>query len=141
MAVARDAHRAGSSLRTAVALCLVTGGVSAVVSGLAAGADALSGALIGTGLVLVFFGLGHVVLTMLRDIEPSMLLLIAMLTYVLQVVCLLAVFASVSAWSGDISTRTLGITIIACTICWTVGLVLSSRRQRIPLFDLGREAR
>jgi hypothetical protein len=78
---------------------------------------------------------------MLRDIEPSMLLLVAMLTYVLQVVCLLAVFASFAAWSDDISTRALGITIIACTICWTVGLVLSSRRQRIPLFDLDGETR
>jgi ATP synthase protein I len=141
MAVARDARRTGSLVRTAVVLCLVAGVVSAIASTLAVGVDGLYGALVGTGVVLVFFGLGHVVLMMLRDIEPSMLLLVAMLTYLLQVVCLLAVFASFATWSGDISTRALGLTIIACTICWTVGLVLSSRRQRIPLFDLGGEAR
>lgn len=115
--------------------------VSAVVATALAGGRGLAGALLGAGLVLTFFLLGHLVLTLLRDIEPSLYLVIALLTYVLQVVALLAVFGSFSAWSDSVSAPALGLTIVACTIAWTTAMVAASRRQRIPLFDLEQGAR
>jgi ATP synthase protein I len=122
-------------------LCAVIGLVSAAVSLVAVGAPGLVGSLIGAGLVVGFFGLGHLVLTRLRDIEAPMFFLIAMLTYVLQVICLLAVFGSFASWSDGVSATALGLTIVACTLAWTTGLVVASRRQRIPLFDLGGQPR
>lgn len=141
MTIARDAHRTGSLVWVAVGLCLVAGALCAVIAGLVDGPSGAYGALVATVVVSAFFGLGHLVLSRLRDVDPLMYLLIALLTYVLQVVCLLAVFGVMAGRSDAVSTTALGVTIIACTVAWTTGLVVASRRQRIPLFDLRGEAR
>ncbi|MGH3507223.1 MAG: hypothetical protein ACRDO2_08485 [Nocardioidaceae bacterium] len=141
MTTARDATRTTSLVQGAFVASLVAGLASIVVAGIVEGVAGLYGALVGTGLVILFFALGHVVLTRVRSVEPAMFFLIAMLTYVLQVVCLLAVFGSFASWSSGVSATALGLTIVVCTLAWTTGLVVSSRRQRIPLFDLGGEAR
>lgn len=114
---------------------------SVVVATAVAGRAGLAGGALGAGLVLTFFLVGHGVLTLFRDIDPTLYLVIALLTYVLQVVALLAVFGSFSAWSDSVSAPSLGLTIIACTVAWTTAMVAASRRQRIPLFDLEQGAR
>lgn len=141
MTTARDATRSASQVLGAVLASLVAGLVCAVVATTATGTSGLYGALIGAGLVIVFFGLGHLVLTGLRSVEPATFFLIAMLTYVLQVMCLLAVFGSFASWSASVSDTALGLTIVVCTLVWTAALVVTSRRQRTPLFDLGGEPR
>lgn len=127
-------------LRAAVLPSLVAGVVCASAAAATAGVDALLGALLGSALVVGFFWAGQATLEAVRSVRPELFLVIALLTYTLQVVVLLAVFASFrrnESWSEHVSTTTLGLTVIACTWVWTVGLIVASRRQRVPLFDVG----
>jgi hypothetical protein len=131
-------------VRAAILPGLLVGAVSAGVGFLAAETPGLWGALIGALLVTGFFTLGQVVLHSMRSVQPSLFLLVGLLTYLLQIVILLAVFASFSkheSWEDTISPTALGLTTIACTAIWTVGLVVASTRERIVLYDLGGDAR
>jgi hypothetical protein len=141
MTTARKTTGTVPVVRDAVALSLLAGLVASLVALLTAGLPGLYGTIIGTVVVVAFFVLGHLALSVVRNVDPGMFFLIAMLTYVLQVVALFGFFRTFATWSADVSATALGGTIVACTVCWTIGLVLSSRRQRIPLFDLGEEGR
>jgi ATP synthase protein I len=131
-------------VRAAVLPGLLVGGISAVVAAITAGASGFWGALLGMGLVTGFFTLGQVALQAVRSVLPALFLLVGLMTYALQVVILLAVFSTFSrndAWSEAVSTTALGLTTIACTAVWTVGLVVASTRERIVIYDLGSDAR
>ncbi len=141
MTTARHPRGSATVVRGAFGASLVVAAAALPVAALAAGQRGVLGAALGAALAVGFFGLGHVVLMRMRHVDPVMFLVVALLTYALQVLCLLVVFGSFAAWSDDVSGRSLGLTIIACTAAWTAGLVVASRRQRIPLFDLGGEAR
>lgn len=104
------------------------------------GSAGLAGSALGAGLVIAFFCLGRVVLEVMRVTEAVVFLVLALLTYSLQVVALLALFAAFErnpSWGTAVSTTALGVTVIVCTVVWTTGLVLASRRDRTPLYDLG----
>ena len=149
MTTARSAApRRAPWVRAAVLPSLVVGLLATAVSAAADGSAGAWGALLGLVLVTGFFVLGQVVLSVLRSIEPVMLLLVALMTYGLQIVVLLAVYASFQrhpSWGDAVSTQALGITVLACTAVWLVGIVWASRRERILLFeplpDDGSEAR
>ena len=127
-------------LRAAVLPSLVVGTACAVAGAATAGADALAGALLGTALVVGFFWAGQATLEAVRSVGPALFLVVALLTYTLQVVVLLAVFASFrrnETWSEHVSTTALGITVIVCTGVWSVGVIVASRQQRVPIYDVG----
>jgi len=131
-------------LRAALVSSLLTGAVAVALSLALGGASGLVGSLVGVALVVGFFLVGHLVLTVLRSVSPALLLLVALLTYGLQVTILLAayaVFRSHETWSDDVSSTALGLTAIGCTVAWTAGLVVAARRDRTPLFEVGGEGR
>lgn len=126
-------------VRAAVLPGLIAGGVVTIGALFAAGTAGLWGALAGTVLVTLFFAAGQVVLRAFKDIEPVLLMAIALLTYAVQVVVLLAVYA-VFANSGvsddEFSTKTFGIAVLVSTAVWMAALVRAARHERIPLYDL-----
>ncbi len=127
-----------SLLRVAVVPGLLAGGVCALIGLLVADLPGLLGAALGSTLVLGFFSTGQVVLQAARSVTPSSLMVIALMTYILQAVVLLGTFAAFRRnpdWAEAVSPTALGLTVIACTAVWTVGLVLASTRARIPLYD------
>src|SRR4051812_11587117 len=96
-------------VRAAVLPGLLVGAISAVVGAVVVGSPGVWGALLGTVLVTGFFLLGQVILQAVRSMLPALLLLVGLLTYLLQVVILLAVFASFSRnpdWSEALSPTT-----------------------------------
>lgn len=125
----------------AVALpSLAVGLVIAVIAFAVDGAGAFWSALAGALLASAFFATGQVVLHVLRSVPPATLLLVALLTYVLQVVVLLAVYASFVRDAGPgsaFSATAFGVAIIASTAVWIVGLIRVAKRERIPLYQLG----
>lgn len=131
-------------VRAAVLPGLLVGLVAAGVAALVDGTAGFWGALLGAGLVTGFFTLGQVVLNIVRSALPALFLLVGLMTYLMQVVILLAVFASFSRneqWADSVSPTALGFTIIVCTAVWTVGLVVASTRERIVLYDLAGDER
>ena len=108
------------------------------------GSAGAAGSVMGAVLVIAFFCLGRLVLEAMRVTDAWVYLVIALLTYGLQVVALLALFAAFQrnpSWETSVSPTALGVTVIVCTVVWTTGLVIASRRERTPLYDLGGRAR
>ncbi len=123
----------------ALAAALAAGLVTAMVGALVVGTPAAGGALAGTAVVVVFFGLGATVLQVTTRVVPGASLLVALLTYTLQVVLVGLVFVVLgdsglldSIWDGT----WLGVAVIVATFGWLGGHLWSSMRARVLLYDL-----
>ncbi len=133
-------QRPAPILRAAVLPSLVAAAICVVVATILAGRPGLYGAVAGSLLVVTFLGFGHLTLQMVSVVSPQLQLVIALLTYGLQVVALLALyaaFANNADWTGAISAASVGSTIMVCAVVWSAGRVLAASRERRPLFDEG----
>ena len=131
-------------VRLALVTTLAVGLVLGVVAGLTEGVAAVNGVAIGTLMVCLVFGLGAIVLDVVATLAPAASLLIALLTYTLQVVLIGLVFVALKR-SGlledSIDARWLGGAVIAGTLTWLAAQVFATTRLRIPAYDLpSREA-
>lgn len=129
----------GSVLRGAVLAAVVAGLVVAVSGALLDGSTAAYGALVGTALVTVVFAFGAFTVNTVASVLPSAALLVAMLTYTLQVVLMGVTFAALSMsglLEGDLDQTWLGGAVVAGTVAWMVMQVVQTMRLRIPVYDL-----
>jgi len=130
---------AAAMLRAALVPTLLVGAIAAVVAGVAVGAEGVWGALLGAVLVLVFFGLGLVVLGRCAGIDPALTLVIALGLYAAKVVLIGGAFVAMDSTGvlrGFADHLTLGVTAIACTLVWTVGETVAAVRSRQPAYDV-----
>jgi len=100
---------------------------------------AVLGAGIGAALVLFFFGFGALTVNLVAGRLPSAALLVAVLTYTLEVVLLAVVFLALNgsgATDEDVDATWLGLTVIAGTLTWTFAQIVGATRARQPVFDL-----
>lgn len=129
----------GRMVRVALVTTSTLGLGLGLVGGLVTGSAAVVGVAIGTVMVCLFFGLGAVVLDVVASLAPAASLLVALLTYTLQVVLIGLVFVGLNR-SGlldeTIDARWLGGSVIACTLTWLTVQVVASMRVRIPVYDL-----
>ncbi len=138
----RTGQRPGVAGRAVAAAALVTilvGAVLALVAALVDGAAAAAGAGVGLLIVLVFFGLGAVVLDIVAGIAPALSLLVALLTYTLQVVLVGLVFVGLSRsglMGSTLDADWLGGTVIVGTLTWLAGQVVTTLRTRRLVYDL-----
>lgn len=132
------APQGARALATAVAATGATGLVVAVTGLLAAGQSALLGAAVGTGLAILVLATGLVVVDLVATTTPALSLLVALLTYTLQVgllASLLSIAGQISG-TGELSQQWFAGAVIAVALAWTVSLVWHAMRLRIPAFDL-----
>jgi ATP synthase protein I len=116
---------------TVVALC--------VVAALVDGGRGLAGAAAGGVLTLVVFVLGIGLVNVAARVLPAASLLVALLTYTLQLLVLALVVVALdrSGVAGeDLSRGWFAAAVIAVTVLWLVGQVVAATRQRIPAFDV-----
>ena len=110
-----------------------------VLGQVTAGPAGLKGALVGGGLALVVFLVGTVVVATVSRLVPAQSLLIALLTYVLQVVLMgVVVLALVrSDLGGQAAFREwFAGAVIAVTMLWLGVQVWLFTRLRIPVYEL-----
>jgi ATP synthase protein I len=115
----------GRALLVTVVLALC----AAVLALLTAGTPQLLGALGGAGLVACFFVFGMVNAGVAAAFAPRVALVVALLTYTLQVVALGLVLVAVSRSEltpDRLDVRWLAGTVIAGALGWTVALVLDA---------------
>ena len=120
----------------AVDLVVVSVGVLAAV---VSGGDAAVAALVGGFIAAVVLFTGTVLVNLVASLMPAAALLVALLTYVLQVALLALVFVALSgsALVDDKASRTwLGAAVIAATLAWLAAQVVVAGRARIPAYDL-----
>jgi ATP synthase protein I len=132
---------ATAMLRGALVPALAVAALAAIVFGLLDGTEGLFGALIGAGLVLLFFGLGQVVLARAMGRDPAIVLFVAMVLYTGKVILIggsLLLLDASGALEGVADKLALALTAIACALAWSVGQILGATRARIPLYDLDK---
>lgn len=131
-----------SVLLGAAASAVVLGLLAVIVGALVSGSAAALGALVGTLLVVGILGFGSFVVNVVAGLVPTLALMVAMTTYVLQVVLMGLVFAVLSG-SGLLDTTLdrgwLAGAVIGGTAIWLVSQVLLTTRRRIPVYELPTE--
>lgn len=132
--IARGSAVLGASVSTVVAGAGLVA-LAALLSGTAGAAGAFAGSLT----VCVFFLLGAATVGSVVRVAPNLSLLVALLTYTLQVVLLALVFRGVSrsgALAAGVDAAWLGWSVIGCTLVWTTAQVLQTLRTRQLVYDL-----
>lgn len=128
---------AGSRVLLVAALVsVVCGLLVTVVAGLLDGGAAARGALVGTLLAVAVFSFGGFVVNAVASVLPAAALVVALLTYTLQVLVMALVFWAVSSADAALDQRWLGLAAIAATLGWMAGQIAATVRQRIPAYDL-----
>jgi ATP synthase protein I len=129
----------GGQIRSALLVTSFVGVLTTVVGALVSGASGAAGAAIGAGMVVVFFGVGALVVNAVAAVSPPASLLVALLTYVLQVVLVGVVLAALDrsgVLDGGVDRGWAAGSVIAATLVWLVTHIISVTRSRIPLYDL-----
>ena len=124
-----------AGLRAALLLTLAGAAVAGVVGALVDGSAAAWGVLLGALVLVGFFVGGTLTTHAVATVAPTLSLLVALLTYTLQVVVLGLLFVGLQR-SGlledAVDRRWLGGTVVVGTLGWTWALVVAATRQRIP---------
>jgi ATP synthase protein I len=136
-----------AGLRGALVLTLVLGVGTVLAGALVSGRPAAVGAAVGVGLLVGFYLFGLVTVQVAATVAPAVSLLVALLTYTLQVVLLGLVFVALQrsgALDGPVDRRWLSGTVVIGTLLWTAALVRGAVTQRIPHYhsasDLGKSS-
>jgi ATP synthase protein I len=121
-------------VRRAAVPTVVGAAVMVVLSALLVGTKGLFGALIGVGIVAVFFGLSIVVVGRAARIGPPAMMVAALATFLVKVVGLALVVSSLRGATA-FSLRALGLTAIGCILLWTGAQVVAAMRVRMLYVD------
>ncbi len=131
-----------SPLVGAVAAGAVAVLVLVVVASLTEGRAAAVGAASGGVLTLAVFAVGIAFVGAVARLMPTASLLVALMTYALQllVLALCVVLIDQSGVDGQTLSRGwFAAGVIVATLLWMVGQLVSTTRQRIPVYDTPAE--
>lgn len=106
-----------------------------------AGPDAALAAVIGALVVLGILLFGSTAVDLVAGLMPGASLAVALMTYALQLVLLVAVLVAASEsplFSAAAERRWLFAGLLAVMLGWMVGQVVAAVRVRIPVYDLTR---
>ncbi len=115
----------GAALPTA----LVGLGVTGIVWALQGSSGGI-GALLGTVVVVVFFMAGQLVLGAVLKTNPQAGLMVAMTLYIVKIGVLLGLLLMLRGTTA-FDTKTFALTILACTLVWTVCEVVIFSRTKV----------
>lgn len=125
-------------LALAAAVTVVVGVLVVLVAALTGGRPAAYGALVGTGIALVVFAFGAFTVDAVARVMPAASLMVALLTYTLQVLLMLVVFVGLTrsgVLDDGLDRAWLGGAIIAGALAWTFAQLTASARVRIPAYE------
>ena len=118
-------------LLLAAGLGIVAVAVLALVAALVGDDRDLAGVLVGGGAVIAVVVFGAGTLTLVGKVAPAMSLLVAMMTYALQVTLLMALFVAYQrrpVLQRELADSWLAGGIVAATVAWTAGYLIAGFR-------------
>src|SRR5271169_754335 len=127
-------------IRRAGALTAVAAAIMVVVSAALVGAKGLYGALIGVGIVTVFFGISVLVVGRAARISPQAMMLAAIITYLVKIVALAIVVSTLGGMTA-FSDRALGFTAIGCILVWSAAQVITAVRIKMLYVEPDQQPR
>ena len=105
-----------------------------VLSGIVGGSKGLVGALLGVGLVIVFFGISAFAMVRASRHSPQVMVVTAITTYLVKILVLLflvAKYSGTTAFNGKL----FGFTVIVCVIVYTTAQAVIAARLKIPYVE------
>jgi ATP synthase protein I len=105
-----------------------------VLGGIVGGGKGLVGALLGVGLVIVFFGISALAMRQAAKHSPQVMMVTAITSYLVKILVLLffvAKYSGTTAFNGKL----FGFTVIACVIVWTTSQAVVSARLKVPYVE------
>lgn len=115
-------------------------GVLVLAAALVHGSDAALAAAVGGGAAVAVFAFGTAVVHVVSSVSPSASLLVALMTYALQLAALALLVVSISDASfvrSDQARAWFAGGVILATIGWMSAQVLWATRLRLPAFEAG----
>lgn len=127
-------------LRVSIPVTVAVGIVAAVIGYLVAAdpGKALLGAAIGTVIVVAFFTVGQVVVGAVLRSAPQMAMSVALMVYLLKI-GVLFVFIILFQGTTAFDTKVFALTIVACTLAWTIAEVWIFARTKVLYVDPQQE--
>lgn len=123
---------------------LLVGCVLVTAGALTGGADAAYGALAGLAMALLVLGLGTLTVHLVAGALPRASVLVALLTYTLEVVAMAVVLVWLDGsglLEGTWDRAWLAAGLIAGTCGWLLAQIVLAAKSRIPIYDLVQPAR
>jgi ATP synthase protein I len=121
-------------LRRSAVVTAVAALIMVVLSAILGGSKGLEGALLGVGLVIVFFGLSAAAMTWAARKSPQVMMVTAMSTYLIKILVLLFLvvrYSGTTAFNG----KAFGFTVVVCVIVYTTAQALVSARLKVPYVE------
>ena len=121
-------------LRRSAVVTAVAAVVMVVLSAILGGSKGLEGALLGVGLVIVFFGLSAAAMTWAARKSPQVMMVTAMSTYLIKILVLLYFvvrYSGTTAFNG----KAFGFTVVVCVVVYTTAQALVSARLKVPYVE------
>ncbi|HEV2376249.1 MAG TPA: hypothetical protein VGS19_29275, partial [Streptosporangiaceae bacterium] len=121
-------------LRRSAVITAPAAAAMAVLGVAVGGAKGLIGALVGVGLVAVFFGITAAAMTWASHRSPQVTMATAAGTYLVKILVLLFLvvrFANITAFNGKL----FGLTVVVCVVVWTTAQVLVTARLKVPYVE------
>jgi ATP synthase protein I len=117
-------------VRRSAALCSVVAVAMIAICAATAGTKGLYGALIGAGVVTVFFGISVVAVGRAAKVSPMLMMAVAMATYVIKILAFLIVLA-VLRHVTVFNPRSLGFTALVLILSWSGAQVITMMRTKM----------
>ncbi len=121
-------------LRRSAAVTAVAALAMVVLSAIAGGGKGLVGALLGVGLVIVFFGISAAAMTWASRKSPQVMMVTAVSTYLIKILALLFLvvrYSGATAFNG----KFFGFTVVVCVVVYTSSQALVSARLKVPYVE------
>jgi ATP synthase protein I len=139
MTTAQPKPRRGHLVLGPLSVAGAVGLVLVVAAAVVGGSSGAAGAAIGALMICAVFAVGAVLVGVVATVSPSASLLVALLTYTLQIAAVGLVYSALKdggQLDGPVDARWLSAAVIACTLTWTAAMVVGSTRSRQPIYDL-----
>lgn len=120
-------------LQTAVPTAAV-GAVAAVIGGVVAGGKGVLGAVVGTVVVVLFMGIGLVVLQRTAKSLPQIFQAMGLMLYTAQLLLLL-IFVALFKDTTLFNPKTFAFTLIAATVTWVAAMARAHMKAKIFYID------
>lgn len=125
-------------VRWSVALTSAVAAVAVVICAALGGSKGAYGALIGVGVVAVFFGISILAVGRAARISPMAMMVAALGTFVVKIVAFMIVLV-VIGHSTAFNGRMLGFTALACILAWSAAQVGTAMRMQVLYVEPDRK--
>jgi ATP synthase protein I len=119
--------------RSAVLTAAIAVAMVGICAGLG-GAKGLYGALIGVGVVTIFFGISVLAVGRAAKVSPQVMMATAMGTYIVKIIAFMVVMVLLGK-STAFNGKMLGLTALVCILAWCASQVVNTMKLKLLYVD------